>query len=356
MGLMGPLKLTSMVTAGVLAMFATSSSNFTLESYGIGSGGSAGSNSANYKSNTISGETGSTGAASTNYQANTGVNATEQAHVPTAPTVTNPSNYYNKLHIVINNGNNATDATFAIAISTDSFATTQYVQSDNTIGPTLGSEDFQTYTTWGGAGGFDVIGLAASTTYSVKVKAEHGVYTESAYSPVASAATVGQALTFDIDVSSSDTETASPYAINFGTVPTNTVTDSPQRIWIDLDTNGTNGAIVYVASANTGLKSLLTAYTIASVTGDLTALNEGFGAQNVSATQSGGGPLTAQSPYTGTSGNVGITDTTLRQVYVSGAPITAGRGSLLLKTKAKSDTPAATDYTDTLTLIAAASF
>jgi len=353
---MNHLANTALVTAGIVGLFAaSSSSNYRLDAYGVGSGGGSGS-SPNFRSHTITGEASNSGASSTNFKAGTGLNHTEQAHVPAAPTVTNPANYYNKLHIVINNGGNPTDATFAIAISTDSFATTQYIQNDNTIGASLGIEDYQTYAAWGSGSGFDVIGLATNTTYSVKVKAERGEFTESAYSAVASAATLSPSLTFDIDVSASDSETGSPYTTNFGSLLAGTVTDSPQQIWIDLETNGTTGATVFVASANTGLKSLVTTYTIGALTGDLSALNEGFGAQNVSATQSAGGPLTAQSPYTGSSSNVGVTDTTLRQFYVSASPITAGRGSLILKAKSKSDTPAASDYTDTLTLIAAASF
>jgi hypothetical protein len=356
MSSMPALKYGLLAAASVLSVFGTASSNFRLDSYGIGSGGSSDSSSSSYRSSTITGEQSNSGAASANFKADSGHQATFQANVPAAPTVTNPSNYYNKLHIVIDNGGNPTDATFAIAISDDGFTTTKYIQDDTTVGTVLGTEDYQTYTTWGGASGFDVIGLTHSTTYSVKVKAEHGRYTESAYSAVGTAATVGVTLTFDIDVSASDSETSSPYTTNFGGLLAGTVTSSPQKIWIDLDTNAAGGGTVFVASSNTGLKSLLTTYTIASITGNLASLNEGFGAQNVSASQSSGGPLTAQSPYTGASDNVGITDTTLRQFYVSTTPITAGRGSLLLKAKSKADTPAASDYTDTLTLIAAASF
>jgi len=350
------MKFLPLVTAGVVGLFATASSNFRLDAYGIGSGGTGNSSSTSYRLNGVSGEASNTGAASTTYRANSGMNPTMQAHVPTAPTVTNPASYYNKLHIVINNGGNPTDATFAIAISTDAFATTQYVQSDNTVGSALGAEDWQTYTAWGSGSGFDVIGLTVNTTYSVKVKAERGDFTESAYSAVGSAATVSPSLTFDIDVSASDSETGPPYATNFGGLLAGTVTDSPEKIWIDLETNGASGGTVFIASQNTGLKSLLATYTISALTGDLSSLSEGFGAQNASATQSGGGPLTAQSPYTGASNNVGITDASLRQAYVSASPVTAGRASLLLKAKAKTDTPAASDYTDTLTLIAAASF
>jgi hypothetical protein len=344
------------MTAGVLSLFATSSTNFRLDSYGVGSGSTSNSSSSTYKLNGISGEASNPNATSGTYKAGTGMNPTMQAHVPAAPTVTNPANYYNKLHIVIDNGGNPTDATFAIAISTDSFATTQYIQNDATIGSSLGSEDYQTYTAWGGASGFDVIGLTPNTTYYVKVKAEHGDFTESAYSAVASAATVGPSLTFDIDVASTDTETAPPYATNFGTLLAGTVANSPERIWIDLETNGASGGTVFIASTHTGLQSLAASYTISALTGDLSSLSEGFGAQSQSATQSGGGPLSAQSPYTGGSNNVGITDTSLRQIYVSANPITAGRASLLLKAKSKTDTPAAIDYSDTLTLIAAASF
>jgi hypothetical protein len=134
------------------------------------------------------------------------------------------------------------------------------------------------------------------------------------------------------------------------------VVDSPEYIWIDLDTNGDSGAMVFIASANAGLNSPTKAYTISSTSANLAAVNEGFGAQNSSATQSSGGPLTAQAPYTGASQNVGITDSNLRQLYVSSTPITAGRGSLLLKARSTVDTPAGNDYTDTLTLVAAAVF
>src|SRR5687767_2487820 len=116
---MDSIKLMPLLTAGVVGVFATASSSFRLDSYGIGSGGTSNSSSSNYRLNGVSGETSNTGATSTTYKANSGVNPTMQAHVPTAPVVTNPASYYNKLHIVINNGGNPSDATFAIAISTD---------------------------------------------------------------------------------------------------------------------------------------------------------------------------------------------------------------------------------------------
>ncbi|HSW37428.1 MAG TPA: hypothetical protein VLG37_03615 [Candidatus Saccharimonadales bacterium] len=356
---MGFTKYSLLLAGGLLSLFAAAptSTTYHLQSYGVGSGGTAGSSSTNYSLSGISGEQGSSQSTSTTYKAGTGLNATQQANVPLAPTVTNPASYYNKLHIVIDNGSNPTDAKFAIAISTDAFASNiNYIQNDNTVGPVLGPEDYQTYASWGSGTGFDVIGLAPSTVYTVKVKATQGKFTESAYSATGSASTVSPSLTFDIDVSATDSETAPPYTTNFGNLLPATVTNSPQKVWVDFDTNGANGGTVFITSKNGGLKSTATTYTITSATADLAVVSEGFGGQNSSATQSSGGPLTAQSPYTGSSQNVGIIDTTLRQLYTSANPIVAGRGSIQLKAKAASTTPAANDYTETLTLIAAASF
>lgn len=349
-------KLTGLLLSAALFAAAPTSTTYKLESYSTGSGGTAGSSSSTYSATGVAGEASQTGSSAT-YTGGTGLIPTQQANVPAAPTFTNPSSYYNKLHIVIDNGGNPSDATFAIAISPDAFATTtNYVQSDQTVGASLGAEDWLTYSAWGSGAGIDIIGLLPSTTYTVKVKAEHGTFTESTYSATATAATVGASLTFDIDISSSNSETGAPYTISFGNLVADSVVDSPEYIWVDVDTNGDAGAIVFLASANGGLNSPTKAYTISSASANLAAVNEGFGAQNTSASQSSGGPLAAQSPYTGVSQNVGITDPTLRQVYSTSAPITGGRGQLVLKARSTVDTPAGNDYTDTLTLIAAAVF
>ena len=136
-----------------------------------------------------------------------------------------------------------------------------------------------------------------------------------------------------------------------------TVTDSPVRVWVSLDTNAESGGFVYVDGQNAGLKSAAANYTIAAVTGDLGALAEGFGVQGASVAQTSGGPLALDSPYNGAAGNVGVEDTTIRQVFdTSAAPIVGGRGSFILVAKTKPLTPAAPDYTEILTAIAAGSF
>lgn len=330
--------------------------NYKLQSYGVGSGGTANSTSSAYAMEAISGETSGVKMSGTSYGLGSGFIPTQQANVPAAPTLTNPADYYNKLHLIIDNGNNPTDATFAIAISTDDFTTTQYIQDDRTIGSSLGIEDYQTYTAWGGSTGFNLLGLKANTTYKVKVRAMHGKFTESSYSATATAATVNPSLTFDLDVAATDIETSPPYDLAFNELLPGAVTNSPGRIWVDFATNGDSGGNVYVYGQNSGLKSATVAHTISALTGDLAATNQGFGAQSASAGQSAGGPLVVSSPYDGINDNVGITDVNIRKAYSSTGPISAGRSSLLLKAKVAQLTPSSDDYAEILTVLAAPSF
>lgn len=333
------------------------STNYELKDYGFGGGGTTNSSSDNYKVMGVAGETEYGKPASDNYKAGGGLVYTMLANLPPAPTFTNPANYYNKLKLVINTGSNPTDSKFAIAISTDNFVSdTKYVQNDNTVGATLGLEDWQTYASWGGASGINIIGLNSGTTYYVKVAAKQGNFTESGFGPVASASTVSPNITFDIDVSATDSDTEPPFTINFSDLLAGSIVDSPQKIWVDLTTNGESGGKVYVYGQNGGLFSSTASYTITSVTGDLSALTEGFGAQGSSATQTSGGPLAIDSPYNGSASNVGITNASIREIFTSGSPITGGRGSFLLKAKSSSVTPASDDYSETLTVIASASF
>lgn len=218
-----------------LATAGPESTNYELVEYGFGSGGTASSSSTNYSMNALMGEQ-TASQSSTNYSVESGLNFTQQANVPPAPTFTNPSNNYDRLKIVINEGGNPSDTTYAIAISTDNFATTQYVQDDGTIGNTLSSEDWQTYTDWGGATGTWITGLSQSTTYTVKVKAEQGTYTETGWGPTTSADTTDPSLTFSV---SSDSITFNN--LNAG----NSWTDSTQSTTVTTSTNAYNGYVVY---------------------------------------------------------------------------------------------------------------
>lgn len=350
-------KQTSFRVGMLLFLVLPASTNYQLKDFGYGGGGVGNGVSSNYAIEGIVGEQSAGKLDGTTYDLGPGLQFTNQANVPPAPTFTNPDSYYNKLKIVLDTGGNPSDTKFVIAISTDSFVSdTRYVQNDDTVGVTLGSEDYQTYTNWGGAGGTLIIGLDPGTAYQVKVKAMQGKFTETGFGPIATASTVSPQLTFDIDVAASDTETGPPFATNIGSLIASMVTDSPEKIWVDFTTNGESGGKVYVYGTNAGLASIRAGYTISAVTGNLTALAEGFGAQGSSATQSSGGPFVVATAYDLTSNNVAITDTSIREIFTTSNPTTAGRGSFLLKAKSSAVTPAANDYAESLTVIASASF
>ncbi len=347
------LVLLSLLVQPLTVAAGPQSTNYEIKDYGFGSGGTGGVDSSSYSLWGLSGEIDAASTSSTTYTTQGGLIYTIQANVPSAPTFTNTSNYYNKLHITINNGSNPSDTIFAIAISTDNFVSdTKYVQSDNTIGATLDSEDWQTYTAWGGASGEDIIGLAANTTYTVKVSARHGNFTQSAYSLPAQAATSNITLSFDIDVASTDTESSAPYNVSLGNLTAGSVTTATSYVWVDLSTNAEYGGFIYLYGTYTGLRSTATNYTISSSSTNLTSASEGYGLR-VNSTSN----LTATSPYNGASENVGIVDTTIREVLnSSNAPVSSGRGSLAIKAKVSTTTPASNDYEDTITLIASGSF
>jgi hypothetical protein len=334
------------------AMPATT--NYQLHDYGFGNG-SGTTSTGNYSLEGVAGEQSSGDSSTSNATAKSGLQNTQQANVPAAPTFTNPSNWYDKLHVGLNPGSDPSDTLYAIAISSDNFVTTRYIQNDTTVGPALGIEDYQTYATWGGVSGFTVIGLTPNTSYSIKAKAMQGTFTESGYGPSSTVSTSDLSLTFDIDVSATNSETSSPYLLDFGTLLSNNVNDSPKKVWFDLDTNADFGGSIFVVSQNAGLKSTTTGYTISAVSGNLGSLNEGFGAQATQAT-AGSGTFSIVSPFDGTSNTVGAITTQYQSMFTASTPLAAGRSAFLLKAKSTDTTPAAADYADTFTAVAAVAF
>lgn len=214
------------------------STSYELQEYGFGSGGTEqnGSDSTSYTIFGTAGEVDTGSIDSSSFRSGNGLTYTMQANVPPAPTFTNPSTNYDRLKFVLDTGNNPSDTLFAIAISDDNFTTTRYVQDDLTVGNTLGSEDWQSYTDWGGASGSTITGLTPNKTYKIKVKAVQGNFTESGWGPVASAATVDSTLTFGVDANS----------ITFSNLgPSNSYTDSSKSTVITTSTNAYNGYVVY---------------------------------------------------------------------------------------------------------------
>lgn len=330
------------------------STNFQLEEYGFGSGGVATSSSENFLFSGLAGEVETASLSSTSFIALPGLTYTLQPNIP-APTVTNPSNYYNKLHVVINNASYPTDTTFAIQVASNSADFSQnvyYVQADNTLGTSM---VFQTYSSWGGASGFDMIGLYPGTTYYVRAAAKRGTYEQGPWSATANAATANPSLTFSLETTS---QSVPPFSVAIGNLTAGNVTTSPDKVTATITTNATGGGLVYLYGTNNGLKSTYASnYTITSTSDDLSSALEGYGARGTTVTQTSGGPMRLISPYNGASDNVGVIDTAKRTLADSTlVPVTGGQVAFELKAKAKTTTPSATDYTDILTVIATGSF
>lgn len=336
------------------ALAGPASTSYELEDYGFGSGGSASSSSTNYMMQATVGEIEVASMSSNNYLTLGGLTYTFEPNVPDAPTFTNPSNYYNKLHLIINNANNSSDTTFLIQISSgsaDFSSNVFYAQADHTLGS---DETWQDFTTWGGATGFDVIGLSAGTTYYARVAAKKGVFQQGPFGPSANAATIIPTLTFSIRTTS---QASPPYSVRLSLNP-GTVSTSSDTVDSTISTNASNGGLIYLYGTNLGLKSTTAGnYKINSTTNDLSSLLEGYGARGTTTTQTSGGPMELVSPYNNSGNNVGIINTTkLPFADSSGAPVNNGVAKFELKAKASNTTPAAQDYTDIITLIGTASF
>jgi hypothetical protein len=335
--------LFSLIAAPVLA--GPQSTSYEIKDYGFGSGGTDGTNSTNYSMFGTTGEMDTSGISSTNYKTLPGLVYTMQANTPAAPTFTNPSNYYNKLHIVLNTGSNSSDAQFAIAISTDAFVTdvTHYVQADNTIGTTF---VWQTNAVWGAAG-FDVIGLTPGVTYTIRVAARQGNYTQSPWSATAAVATSNSTMAF----------TLSPSSISSWVLTPGSVGTAPSTATVTVTTNASNGATVYVSDSKNGLESTMASHTISSVSNDLTAIGEGYGIRATAVSESSGGPMQKIAPYNGTGSTVGIITSTQQIIFDStGAPVNSGTGTFEIKAKPATTAPPGSDYTDTITVISSAAF
>ena len=344
--------VSSIVTVFMAGMFAVvpTSTNYTLKNYDVGTGGGGTSSSTNYGLDSEVGGQGGGEMSSTNYSTASGEIVTQNANVPLAPALTNPSSEYNRLQLIIDESGNPSDTTFAIAISSDNFVTTQYVKSDNSIGSSLTLTDYQTYTAWGGASGFWITGLTSSTTYKVKVKAMQGNFTETEYGPeTAGVATVLPSLSFGV---ATNPPAGPPYSVSFTGLTAGTVHNAAADVVLTLGTNSMNGGEIYIADSNAGLTSSSASFTISSATADLAIASSGYGAIITSTGQTSGGPMTSLAPFNGAGDNVGGLTTSLQKLASTSGPITGGSANLRLKAKATGTVPAATDYSDLLTLIA----
>ncbi|HKU18151.1 MAG TPA: hypothetical protein VJP80_02650 [Candidatus Saccharimonadales bacterium] len=332
----------------VLSLLAVtpSSTNYTLKAYDLG-GGAGGGSSTNY---TVSGQAGgqaSNGLLSASYALPAGVKASTTVPVPGAPTLTDDNSAYDRLHLTLNVGSAPSDTKYVVAISSDNFTTTQYVQLDDTIGSGISISNYQTYTAWGGASGFYILSLTSNTTYKVKVAALQGSGTGSAFGPIASAATSQPSASFGVTTSLSSSP---PFSVTFTSLPASQITTGNATINLSLSTNAVNGGSVLVSDQYTGLKSTAVSTTLASATADLGSAGKGYGAQVTSASQTSGGPLSAASPFNGSGNNIGGLTTAWQSLANFSSWLTGGTLGVSLLAKTDATVPAASDYADTLTI------
>jgi hypothetical protein len=333
---------------GILTLFASlsSSNTYKLNSYSVGSGSTNSSSSSTYSLEASAGQVSGATSASANYQTKSGAIQAQQANVPTAPTLSNGGDtYYDRLNFIINIANNPTDATYSVAVSTTSnFIVINYVQADGTLAST---PVYQTYTQWGSGTGTLAIGLNSGTTYWFKVNAIHGKFTASAYGPSANVATISLGPTIGFALS--------PSNLDLGSLLAGSIVTSPSNISLTFSTNANSGGTIYMAGQYAGLRSASSSnYTIqvSPPSGDLSALSEGFGLQNITASS----PLTSQSPYNGSGNTVGAVYTTFQPIFTATSAVSSGESTAKLMAKSSISTPSSTDYTNTLTFIAAASY
>ncbi len=336
------------------ASFPTTT-NYSLQSYSFGSGSVVNSSTTTYA---IEGNTGSNSGQSTstiNTTIKPGFIQTQQANVPVISTLDNGGGlYYNKLHFVVDNQANPTDALYLISVSTDNFVSNiAYLQTDGTLSSTLLLSDYQSYGVLGGASGSLIVGLNPSTTYYVRALATAGKFTESNFGPISSVATVAPILNFSLDTS---TQPAAPFSVNLGSLNAGQIVTSSQTINTSISTNGASGGNVYISSQYGGLHSPSTNYTINSTSNDLATVPEDYGAQVANITVGSGGPLNSVNPYNTTGTQVGAVSQSMHSLYSSLNPINNGNGQLVLKAKTASTDTAATDYQDVLTFVASGNY
>lgn len=346
---------TILFASALAGLFASSptSTNFTLKAYDFGNGGGSSSTS-NYNLNGTTGLQTGAPQSSTNFGLKPGEIPTQDTNVPPAGTLSNPDNTYNKLKLVIATGSNPSDTKFAIAISNDNFATTQYVQNDNGVGSVLGIEDYQTYTVWGGAGGFNILSLVPNTSYQIRVSALQGNFTGSAFGPASTAVSTSQpSIAFGVSTSLNSTP---PFELNFPSLLPNTVVSANAQAVVTLTSNAAFGGAVYIKDSNSGLFSASKSFTLTSASTDLTAAASGYGAQVTTTSQTSGGPFSSAAPFSGVNDNVGVLSSNPQVAINTSGPLVTGTANIALKAKTASATPAAQDYSDTLTIIASMLF
>jgi len=228
-------------------------------------------------------------------------------------------------------------------------------------------------------GGVDVISNSSSGSKEIAVDSAFGDANFEIDVPimdddqVSISSTVDTFIAFDLDIDeqantgASHDESAAPYAIDLQELNFSTVTDedttSVEEIYINIDTNADDGAVIAVASANNALSSASSGDTIPMVTATLAtdSVDGGYGLaadQQASLSQ---GQLNAVSPFNVFSTGGGVAKTTSAGTFTeifntTGQIVVGGDGVVAVRAVAGKSTSAADDYTDTLTFRATATY
>lgn len=182
-------------------------------------------------------------------------------------------------------------------------------------------------------------------------------------------ASVDPSLTFDIDTSVADGETSAPYTVPLGTLTTTNSkisgsTDSVNMIILEADTNAAGGVAVTVQNAN-GVNGLVStsvpADNIGSADGTQANGTENYGLCVATAALSG---FTIAGSYSGdtcalngegTNVITGLTTSAANMLSTTG-PVAAAHAEVVVNAGISGTTVAHSDYADTLTFIATATF
>lgn len=146
-----------------------------------------------------------------------------------------------------------------------------------------------------------------------------------------------------------------------GTLSSGAIASSGTPRTVTINTNAAGGWKVWARDVSTGLASTTAAKTIASTTpganSTLTAGSEGYNTGVTPTNGGGSGTITVATAFVGgTSGRGGGLNTALASLATSNGTATNHVLSLTNNVTVAGATPAATDYTDTITVVGAATF
>lgn len=285
---------------------------------------------------------------------------------------------YDRAKIEIDTQGNPADTLYIIEISTDNWTTVNVIDGNTRVPKPLISKsisDYKTMSAWEAApwNSFNVLGLRPQTTYQVRLRALHGDFTETANSPTKSFTTASPTMQFDINIANAfNSSTNPPHVVNFGKILPGTISSTvlQNTVYVKLSTNVHTGALVFVSSANNGLYSNDSNYTIPSIDSlDLSSEISGFGAKISShqaipnttfgiATRYNNGALNQIGSILSAPQLLMCSDSNATHDCVSGDTswVDSFEARVDLLTKAAPNTPSVNDFSETITFTAIANW